>query len=82
MGLLAYALVGGALYGVFFSLAAIGLNLVFGVMRMINLAHGQFILFGGFGAWVLYHDLKVNPIFGVPLAIIGARRSDTRSTMP
>jgi branched-chain amino acid transport system permease protein len=72
MGLLEYALVGGVLYGIFFSLAAIGLNLVFGVMRMINLAHGQFIMLGGFGAWVLYRYLQVNPVFGVPLAIIGA----------
>jgi branched-chain amino acid transport system permease protein len=72
VALLEYALVGGALYGVFFSLAAVGLNLVFGVMRMINLAHGQFIMLGGYGAFVLYHDLGLSPIYGVPLAIVGA----------
>jgi branched-chain amino acid transport system permease protein len=72
MDLLAYALVGGVLYGIFFSLVAVDLNLVFGVMRMINLAHGQFIMLGGFGAYVLYHQAHINPIFGIPLAIIGA----------
>lgn len=72
MELLEYALVGGVLYGIFFSLVGVGLNLVFGVMRMINLAHGQFIMLGGFGAYVLYQDMHLNPIFGIPLAIIAA----------
>ena len=72
MALLEYALVGGVLYGIFFSLVGIGLNLVFGVMRMINLAHGQFIMLGGFGAYILFQDLHLNPILGIPLAIVSA----------
>ncbi len=70
--LLTYALVGGILYGVFFALVAIGLNLIFGVMRMINLAHGQFVLLGGYGAFLLVSHLHLNPIYGLPLAVIGA----------
>ena len=72
MSLLEYALVGGILYGIFFALVGIGLNLIFGVMRMINLAHGQFVLLGGFGAYLLSRHLHLNPIFGLPLAAIGA----------
>jgi branched-chain amino acid transport system permease protein len=72
MSLLEYALIGGILYGIYFSLVAIGLNLVFGVMRMINLAHGQFVMLGGFGAYVLSNALHLNPLFGLPLAVIGA----------
>lgn len=71
MELLEYAIIGGILYGIYFSLVGIGLNLIFGVMRMINLAHGQFIMLGGFGAYLLANDLNINPIFGVPLAILG-----------
>jgi branched-chain amino acid transport system permease protein len=70
--LLEYAIIGGILYGIFFSLVGIGLNLVFGVMRIINLAHGQFILLGGFGAYILSGTLGLNPLFGVPLAAVGA----------
>jgi branched-chain amino acid transport system permease protein len=70
--LLEYAIIGGILYGVFFSLVGIGLNLVFGVMRIINLAHGQFILLGGFGAYILSSAFGLNPLFGVPLAAVGA----------
>lgn len=71
MELLEYAIIGGILYGIYFSLVGIGLNLIFGVMRMINLAHGQFIMLGGFGAYLVANDLNLNPIFGVPLAILG-----------
>ncbi|MGH7081988.1 MAG: ABC transporter permease subunit, partial [Acetobacteraceae bacterium] len=61
MALLEYAIIGGILYGIFFSLVGVGLNLIFGVLRMINLAHGQFIVLGGFAAWIAYQDLKLNP---------------------
>ncbi|MGH6989552.1 MAG: branched-chain amino acid ABC transporter permease, partial [Stellaceae bacterium] len=72
MSLLEYALVGGILYGIFFALVGIGLNLIFGVMRIINLAHGQFVLLGGYGAYLLVQHLSLNPIFGIPLAAVGA----------
>lgn len=72
MSLLEYALVGGILYGVFFALVGLGLNLIFGVMRMINLAHGQFVLLGGYGAFVVVNDLHLNPLWGIPLALVGA----------
>jgi branched-chain amino acid transport system permease protein len=72
MSLLAYALLGGILYGVFFALVALGLNLIFGVMRIINLAHGQFVLLGGYGAYLLSNDLHLNPLYGIPLAVLGA----------
>ena len=72
MDLLYYALIGGILYGIFFSLIAIGLNLIFGVMRMINLAHGQFIVLGALCTCVLANHLNLNPLFGIPMSIIGA----------
>lgn len=67
-----YAIVGGVLYGIFFGLVAIGLNLIFGVMRIINLAHGQFVILGGFGAYWLSSALGLNPLWGLPLAALGA----------
>ena len=70
--LLSYALIGGILYGIFFALVGVGLNLIFGVMRMINLAHGQFVLLGGYGAFLLVQHLHLNPLFGIPLAVVGA----------
>ena len=72
MELLEYAIIGGILYGIFFSLIGIGLNLIFGVMRIINLAHGQFIVLGGYAAWVVSRHFGFNPLWGVPLTIVAA----------
>jgi len=60
------------LYGIFFGLVAVGLNLIFGVMRIINLAHGEFVVLGGFGAYWLTSAFGLNPLWGVPLAALGA----------
>jgi branched-chain amino acid transport system permease protein len=70
--LLEYAIVGGILYGIFFSLVGIGLNLIFGVMRIINLAHGQFIVLGAYAAWLVSRHFGLNPLWGVPLSMVGA----------
>ncbi len=72
MELLAYAVVGGILYGIFFTLVGLGLNLVFGVMRIINLAHGQFIVLGGYAAWLATNRFGLNPLWAIPLAVVGA----------
>ena len=49
--MLIYALVAGVLFGLYFSLVGIGLNLVFGVMRIVNLAHGDILMLGAFIAF-------------------------------
>lgn len=72
MELLEYAIIGGILYGIFFSLVGIGLNLIFGVMRIINLAHGQFIVLGGYAAFLVSQHFGLNPLWGIPLSVVGA----------
>lgn len=52
--MLAYALATGLIFGLYFALVGVGMNLVFGVMRIVNLAHGDFIMLGAFSAfWLL-----------------------------
>ena len=41
-------LVSGALLGAVYALLAIGLNLIFGVMRVINIAHGELLMLGSY----------------------------------
>ncbi|MDE2152118.1 MAG: branched-chain amino acid ABC transporter permease, partial [Betaproteobacteria bacterium] len=72
MELLEYAIVGGILYGIFFTLVGLGLNLIFGVMRIINLAHGQFIVLGGYLAWLVSRHFGFNPLWAIPLSVLGA----------
>lgn len=71
MGLLEYALIGGVLYGMYFALVGTGLNLIFGVMRIINLAHGDLIMLGAFGAYWVFHLWGVSPLLGIPLEVLG-----------
>ncbi len=52
--MLQYALATGVIFGLYYALVGVGMNLVFGVMRIVNLAHGDFIMLGAFGAfWML-----------------------------
>jgi branched-chain amino acid transport system permease protein len=62
---IAYGIVTGAFYG----LAAIGLSLVFGVMKHLNIAHGSFLMIGGFSAYWLFHLFKLDPFISLPLVM-------------
>ncbi len=42
------AIIEGLLFGLYFTLVGLGLNLVFGVMRIVNLAHGDFLMLGAY----------------------------------
>ncbi len=66
---LEYALLAGVLYGMFYALAAVGLNLVFGVLRVVNLAHGDWIVLGSFLAWELYSTFHLNVLFSAVVAL-------------
>src|SRR6202008_2646366 len=65
-----YALVAGVLFGLYFSLVGIGLNLVFGVMRIVNLAHGDILMLGAFIAFGVVGIFGIDPLFAVPLAFV------------
>ena len=68
--MLFYAVTAGLLFGLYFSLVGLGLNLAFGVMRIVNLAHGGVLMLGAFLASWLYRSWGVNPIFSVVAALI------------
>jgi branched-chain amino acid transport system permease protein len=68
--MLVYALVAGVLYGLYFSLVGIGLNLVFGVMRIVNLAHGDFLMLGAFIAFGIVTATGMDPLVAVPVAFV------------
>lgn len=66
----------GLLLGGLYALIALGLSLVFGVMKMINVAHGDLVLFGTYFAYAAMTLLGIDPILslivGVPLlSVIG-----------
>jgi branched-chain amino acid transport system permease protein len=66
--MLTYSLLAGLLFGLYFSLIGLGLNLIFGVMRIVNLAHGDFLMLGAFLAFWLFTLFAVNPVPAVAIA--------------
>ena len=67
--LLVQLIVDGVLVGSIFALAAYGMALVWGVMNVINIAQGEFVMIGGYVTYALY-SLGVHPLLGVPAAAI------------
>jgi branched-chain amino acid transport system permease protein len=61
--------IGGLLTGGIYALTAVGLNLQYGVARVLNIAHGEFIMLGAFATYWLYTLFGINPL--VSLAIGG-----------
>ena len=60
----------GLLAGAIFALAAYGLALVWGVMNIINVAQGEFVILGGYVTYTLYDKFGVNPLWTVPIAFV------------
>ena len=54
------------------ALTAVGLSLVFGVMRVVNIAHGEFFMLGAVIAWFIAHSLGGHPAIGFAAALIVA----------
>ncbi len=72
VGTVLSSLVDGLLIGVVYGIAAMGLNLIWGVMRVINLAHGALISLGMFGVYLLFTGLGLNPYLALLLvALLG-----------
>lgn len=68
--LLGQATVNGLVVGLLYLLMAVGFTLVFGVMRMVNFAHGEFYMLGGFAAYALVVKLALPFLLAVALAVV------------
>jgi len=63
------AVIQGVLLGGLYALFACGLSLMFGVMRIINLAHGDIAVLGAFGVWVVTTQLGISPLVALLIAL-------------
>jgi branched-chain amino acid transport system permease protein len=64
---LIFGLVHGVLLGCVFSLIAHGLNLIWGIAKVVNIAHGEFLMLGAYGAYFLNLFLGFNPLLAAPI---------------
>ena len=58
-------LVFGILLGGIYGLVSIGLNLIFGVVRIVNFAQGELVMFGMYGSYYAYAQFGINPYLSV-----------------
>ena len=68
--LVAQTLVNGINVGALYGLAAVGLSLTFGVMKILNVGHGEFLMVGGYLAFWLLRLFGVDPFLGLPLVAV------------
>jgi len=68
--LIAQALYSGLLQGGSYALIALGLALVFGTMRIINLAHGELVLLSAYIAYTVESKLGLGPVAAIPIALV------------
>ena len=61
------------LFGVFvggtYGVAAVGLSLVFGVLRVLNVAHGELLMLGGYATFWLFTDLRLDPFLSLLVSV-------------
>jgi branched-chain amino acid transport system permease protein len=61
--------ISGVLSGALYAMVALGLALIFGVMRVINIAHGALLMLGAYVTFFLYSGAGLNPFLTVPIAM-------------
>jgi branched-chain amino acid transport system permease protein len=62
--LIASGLIAGGVY----ALVALGLNLQYGLMRVLNIAHGEFLMVGAFLTWTVHTSLGLSPLLMLPIS--------------
>jgi branched-chain amino acid transport system permease protein len=63
-------LVNGLLIGCVYSLIAIGLTLIWGVMNIVNFAHGDFLMLGMFVSFWMYTLYGIDPLLSIPICAL------------
>lgn len=64
------ALLAGLLTGMLYALIAIGFALIFGVVRVFNLAHGEFIVIAGYISFWLWSLKSIDPLLSIPISML------------
>ncbi|MEM2506591.1 MAG: branched-chain amino acid ABC transporter permease [Candidatus Aenigmatarchaeota archaeon] len=63
-------IINGLLLGGIYMTISIGLNLIYGVMKIVNYAQGEFFMIGMYIAYWIFVLLGINPFFGIPIVTI------------
>jgi len=70
MELIVQSLINGLVQGGFYSLFAVGLVLIFGVMGVVNFAHGELVMVGAFTVWLVHAQFGVDYLPAIALGVV------------
>lgn len=72
-GVIAQALISGLMMGFVYALVSIGLNLIYGVMEVVNFSHGAFLMIAMYTAYWMSRLAGLDPVLSVPVcaAVVG-----------
>src|SRR4030066_1245154 len=70
MGLVVNIILSGLISGSVFALLAIGFSLIFGVARIVNIAHTAFYMVAAYCIYFVTHKLDFHPLWGMVFAIV------------
>lgn len=60
----------GLMMGGVYAIIALGLTLIFGVMRVINMAHGEFVMIGMFVSYYMFNAFGIDPFLSIPVSAV------------
>jgi branched-chain amino acid transport system permease protein len=69
VAVIAQEIISGILLGGLYAVSGLGFSLVWGVMGVINLAHGSFLMLGAYTVFGLYSLAGIDPLFGLPVSM-------------
>jgi branched-chain amino acid transport system permease protein len=72
MAALLQAVVSGLVTGSIYALMTVGMTLIYGTLRTLNMAHGSMVMVGGYVAWILFDALGWGPLAGIVAAAMVA----------
>ena len=72
MDTFAQAIISGLVFGAIYAIMTMGLTLVYGCLRTLNMAQGAFGMVGGYAAWVITTDMGAPPIVGLVVGALAA----------
>lgn len=68
--LILQSIVSGLMVGGIYGLVALGLALAFGVLKVLNVAHGELLMLGGYGAFFAFTAWGIDPFLSMPLVFV------------
>jgi branched-chain amino acid transport system permease protein len=61
---------GGLITGGIYAVVAMGLNLQYGLMRIMNISHGEFLMLGAYLTWLAHTAFGINPLASLPIVML------------